>query len=155
MPLDSSSTLGGVGGGVLIESVPLERADASKGPSTPASSLLQKAAENTIGSHHNLEHRQHTSTALIIIKLKPLKKAYKAAENTIGSHHNLEHRQHTSTALIIIKLKPLKKAYKPSKKRGLTRQPVQETSWGGLDDRLPRFARRRRHLRVVNRQSVK
>src|SRR5438552_12435820 len=31
------------------------RADASKGPSTPASSLLQKAAENTIGSHSNLE----------------------------------------------------------------------------------------------------
>jgi hypothetical protein len=120
MPLDSSSTLGGVGGGVLIESVPLERADASKGPSTPASSLLQKAAENTIGSHHNLEHRQHTSTALIIIKLKPLKKAYK-----------------------------------PSKKRGLTRQPVQETSWGGLDDRRPRFARRRGHLRVLNPPSVK
>jgi hypothetical protein len=55
MPLDSSSTLGGVGGGILFESVSLGRADAAKGPSTPASSLLQKAAENTIGSHNNFE----------------------------------------------------------------------------------------------------
>jgi hypothetical protein len=44
---------------------------------------------------------------------------------------------------------------KLSKKRGLTRQPVQETSWSGRDHRLWRLARRRVHLCAVNRQSVK
>jgi 2-phospho-L-lactate transferase/gluconeogenesis factor (CofD/UPF0052 family) len=39
---------GGVGGGILSESVSRERADAVIGPSTPASSLFQKTAENTI-----------------------------------------------------------------------------------------------------------
>src|SRR5215831_16867658 len=58
MPLDSSSTLGGVGGGVLPESVPARRADTTGRPSTPASSLSQKAAENTMGAYHNLERCQ-------------------------------------------------------------------------------------------------
>ena len=72
MPLDSSSTLGGVGGGVLTQSVPLRRADAAKGPSTPASSLSQKAAENTIGSHNNLDHgRKHTSLEKVDAQADP------------------------------------------------------------------------------------
>src|SRR5262245_23237308 len=58
MPLDSSSTLGGVGGGVLPESVPARRADTTRRASTSASSLSQKAAENTMGAYHNLERCQ-------------------------------------------------------------------------------------------------
>ena len=46
---------GGVGGGVLDKSVSRQRADTPLGPSTPASSLLQKAAKNTIGSHRSIE----------------------------------------------------------------------------------------------------
>src|SRR5262249_9230196 len=61
MPLDSSSTLGGVGGGVLPESVPARRADTTGRPSTPASSLSQKAAENTMGAYHNLERCQRSA----------------------------------------------------------------------------------------------
>src|SRR5208282_2436103 len=41
-PLDSSSTLGGVGGGILCVSVSRGRADADGGPSTPASSTVSE-----------------------------------------------------------------------------------------------------------------
>src|SRR4030095_4356563 len=65
MPLDSASTFGGVGGEILNQSVPRQRADAREGPSTPASSLLQKAAENTIGSHNYLERCQRKGYGLV------------------------------------------------------------------------------------------
>ena len=83
MPLDSSSTLGGVGGGVLNESVPLGRTDAAKGPSTPASSLSQKAAENTIGSHNNPITEQSIQAAKEIISV-PSADAVFAAEGNIS-----------------------------------------------------------------------
>ena len=94
MPLDSSSTLGGVGGGVLTQSVPPGRADATKGPSTPASSLLQKAAENTIGSHNNFEHRQlqrRRRTGALTV------------DNDAAAIHRAPLCHKGSTALIVIK----------------------------------------------------
>jgi hypothetical protein len=54
MPLDSSSTLGGVGGGSLSESVPPRRADGCERPSTPARLVFPKRAANTIGSKQPL-----------------------------------------------------------------------------------------------------
>jgi len=44
-----------VGGGVLSTSVSPGRADADIGPSTPASSLFQKKAENTIQADIELQ----------------------------------------------------------------------------------------------------